>query len=149
GFGAGGAHGALHEPSHGLDDLLHDAEVIEHGEERADEDDGGQDGEGEDGERRGGVAEFAEDHGGAVGGVAKELRDGPGAGGEDALAEIDLEDDVGEEELQAESPADRAPADGAAVGRKRVSDDEEDQQSEQTGVTTQSELSFTDERWSG
>ena len=37
---------------------------------------------------------------------------------EDALADGPLEDEEGEDELQAEAPDDGAPADGAAVGRK-------------------------------
>ena len=51
GLGAAGAHGALHDPGDDLDDLLHEADVVQDGEEGGDEDDGGQNGEGEDGER--------------------------------------------------------------------------------------------------
>ena len=49
-LGAAGAHGPLHDPGDDLDDLLHETDVVEDGEEGADEDDGGQHGEGEDGE---------------------------------------------------------------------------------------------------
>ena len=52
GFGAGGSHGALHDPGDDADDVLHEADVIHDREERADEDDGGKNGEGEDGEGR-------------------------------------------------------------------------------------------------
>ncbi len=53
GFGSAGAHGALHDPGDDANDLLHEADVVEQGEERGDEDDGGKDGEGEDGEAGG------------------------------------------------------------------------------------------------
>ena len=49
GLCAAGAHGAEHDPGDEADDALHEAEVVEHGKEGADEDDGGEDGEGEDG----------------------------------------------------------------------------------------------------
>ena len=39
GFGAAGAHNALHHHRHRLHDDLHDAEIVEHREERRDEDD--------------------------------------------------------------------------------------------------------------
>ena len=55
--------------------LLHHSDVVQDGEERGDEDDGGQHGEGEDVEHAVGVAERAEDHGGAVGGMAQHRRD--------------------------------------------------------------------------
>ena len=48
-FRAGDAHGLEHDPGHGADDDLHHADVVEHGEEGGDEDDGGQHLEGEDG----------------------------------------------------------------------------------------------------
>ena len=56
-FGSACAHGALHDPGDDLDDLLHDAEVIEDGKEGADEDDRRKHGEGEDGE---GISRCAE-----------------------------------------------------------------------------------------
>ncbi len=71
GLGSAGAHGALHDPGDDADDLLHEADVVEDGEEGRDEDDGRQDGEGEDGEGVAGGSEGAEDHGGAVDGVAE------------------------------------------------------------------------------
>ena len=60
-FRAGGAHGALHDEGDDLDDLLHEPDVIQDGEEGGDEDDGGEDGEGEDGKGIAGNAERAED----------------------------------------------------------------------------------------
>src|SRR5690606_30872656 len=48
GLGSGGAHGALHEPSDALHNLLHHTQVIEHGHEGTEEDDGGQHVKGED-----------------------------------------------------------------------------------------------------
>ena len=104
------------------DDELHDAEVVEDGEERGDEDDGGQHLEGEEtgvesgADFRGLRGEVAKDEGGSGEGVAEELVDAGSGGVEDALAEGPLEDHEGEEDLQAETPDDGAPADGAAVG---------------------------------
>jgi len=72
GFGARGAHGALHDPGDDADDVLHETDVIHDREEGADEDDGGEDGEGEYCERVAGGAETAEDKGGAVGGVGQQ-----------------------------------------------------------------------------
>ena len=48
-FRAGDAHGLLHDPGKAADDDLHDADVVEHGKEGGDEDDGGQHLEGEEG----------------------------------------------------------------------------------------------------
>ena len=61
GFGSGDAHGLLHDPGEGADDELHETDVVEDGEERRDEDDGGKDFEGEDGQGGVGAAEVAED----------------------------------------------------------------------------------------
>ena len=52
-FSAGDAHGLEHDPGQAADDDLHEADVVEHGEEGGDEDDGGQHLEGEDGAERG------------------------------------------------------------------------------------------------
>ncbi len=130
GFRAASAHGALHDEGDDLDDLLHEADMVEDGEEGADEDDGGKDGEGEDGERALRVAECTEDEGGAVDGVAEEAGDDAGDAGEDDLAGVPLDDREGEEDLQAEAPDDGAPADGAAIGGERVGDREEDDEAE-------------------
>ena len=127
GLGAGGAHGALHDPGDDLDDLLHDADVVEDGEEGGDEDDGGQDGEGEDGERVAGVPRGPKTMRGAVDGVAEQAGDGVASRrARMRLAEAPLDDEEGEEDLQAETPGDGAPADGAAVGGEGVGDAEED-----------------------
>ena len=128
-FGAACAHRPLHDPGDDLDDLLHDAEVIEHREKRGDEDDGGQDGEGEGGERVAGGAETAEDHGGAVDGVGEEAGDGVGTDFEDFLAVAPLDDEDGEEELEAETPGDGAPLDGFAIGGECVGDAEKNEKS--------------------
>ena len=119
------------------DDALHDAEVVEHGKEGADEDDGGEDGEGEDGEGIAGSAERAEDEGRAVDGVGEQRGDDGRGGVEDALAERPLDHEEGEEDLQAEAPGDGAPADGAAVGGGEPSDGEEDGEAEQAGESGQ------------
>ena len=136
GLGSGDAHGLLHDPREGADDELHEADVIEDGEEGRDEDDGGEDLEGEDGER-GVVAEWAEDHGGAGDGVGQELVDAVACGGEDALADGGLEDNDGEDNLKAETPRYRAPLDGAAVSGEGVSEREKGEESEKTGETCQ------------
>src|SRR5471030_109537 len=94
------------------DDLLHDAQVVEHGKERRDEDDGGKHGEGKDRERIFGVAEHrAEDHGGAVSGVAEQSGDGIGADFEDLLAVGPADNEEREHKLEGETPGHRAPAD--------------------------------------
>src|SRR5262249_12203801 len=41
GFGAAGAHDARHDPGGGANDELHDTDVVENGEERGDENNGG------------------------------------------------------------------------------------------------------------
>ena len=108
-----------------------------HGEEGADEDDGGEDGEGEDVERAFWVAKRAEDERGAVDGVAEQAGDKAGDTLQDDLSGIPLDDREGEEDLQAKAPADGAPADGAAVGRESISDAEKDDEAEQTGESCQ------------
>src|SRR6185503_12907094 len=49
GLRPGGLEGALHDPGDALDDGLHDAEVVEHGHQGGQEDDGGEHVEGEEG----------------------------------------------------------------------------------------------------
>ncbi len=135
-----GAHGALHDPGDDPDDLLHETDVVEDGEEGGDEDDGGKDGEGEDGERVAGGAEAAEDQRGAVGGVAEEAGDDGGdAACRMRLAEGPLDDEEGEDDLEAEAPGYGAPADGAAVGGEGVGEREEDDESEKSGESRQRE----------
>ena len=90
GLGAGGSHGALHDPGDGADDLLHEADVVEQSEEGGDEDDGGKDGEGEDGERIAGSAQRAEDHGGAVNGVAEQACNSVAGGVKDGWPKVHL-----------------------------------------------------------
>ena len=149
GLRAGGAHGALHEPGDDLDDVLHDAEVIEHREERGDKDDRGQDGEGEDGERAVRVAE-----------LGPKTRMEPSAAWpsmavtwsadrlEDLLAEGPLNDEEGEEDLEAETPDDRAPPDRVAVSGERVSNAEKNSKSEQSGESAQRGCSCMTEKMS-
>ena len=120
GFGSGCSHGALHDPGDDLDDLLHETDVVHDGEEGGDEDDGGKDGEGEDGDGAFGVAECSEDERGAIGGMAEEAGDDPGDGSENVLAVGPLDDEEGEDDLQAKTPGNGAPTDGAAVGGERI-----------------------------
>ena len=136
GLRSGDAHGLLHDPGEGADDELHEADVIEDGEEGRDEDDGGENFEGEDGHGRV-VAERAEDHGGAGDGVGEELIDAVAGGGEDALADCGFEDDDGEDELEAEAPGYGAPLDGAAVGGEGVGERKKGDESEKTSETCQ------------
>ena len=56
---------------------------------------------------------------------------------EDDLAGVPLDDEEGEEDLQAESPGNGAPADGAAVGGEGVGEAEEGDEAEQTGESRQ------------
>src|SRR5665213_1696040 len=115
-FGAACAHGALHDPGDDLNDLLHDSDVVEDGQECRNEDDGRKDGEGENAEDAVGVAEWTEDHDGTVGRVAQHAGDGVGAGLEDLLAVSPLDDKDGEDDLEAEAPGDGSPTDRATVG---------------------------------
>ena len=128
-LGTAGSHGALHDPGDDLDDLLHEADVVEHGEEGGDEDDGGKDGEGEDGERIAGSSEGAEDQRGAVDGVGKQAGDDGGDFVKDSLSGVPLDDEEGEEDLQAEAPDDGAELDGAAIGGEGVGEGEEGDES--------------------
>ena len=120
GFGAGSAHGALHDPGDDADDVLHEANVVHDGEEGADEDDGRQHGEGEGGERVAGCADAAEDERGAVGAVAEQAGDDGRDVVQDGLTGVPLDDQEGEDDLQREAPGDGAPADGAAIGGEGV-----------------------------
>ena len=56
---------------------------------------------------------------------------------EDGLAVGPLDDEEGEEDLEAESPGDGAPPDGAAVGGEGVGEREEGDESEKTGESCQ------------
>ena len=127
----------MHDEGDDLDDLLHEADVVEDGEEGRDEDDGGQNGEGEDRDRRSGNAEIAEDERGAIDGVAEQAGDEVGDGLEHGLAIGPLDDGEGEDDLQAEAPDDGLPADGAPVGGEGVCQTEEGEQTEQTGEPCQ------------
>jgi hypothetical protein len=130
GLGSRDAHGLLHDPGEGADDELHKADVIENGEEGRDEDDGGKNSEGEDREGGGIVAEITEDHGGAGDRVCEKLVDTVARGGEETLANGRLEDEDGEDELEAESPGHGAPADGSAIGGERVGQGDEGDKTE-------------------
>ena len=115
-FGAAGAHNAEHDPSHALDHILHDAEVVEDGEQGGDEDDDGKNLEGENdaelhfrtgdsGDGDCGILrpERAKEELAAGLGVFEQSVDGV-TGGLKGLAEIRFEDQEGEEELEAQSP---------------------------------------------
>jgi len=96
--------------------------VVENGEQCRHEDDGGQNGECEDLQRATGIAEFAEDHGGAIDRMREQAGYRACALREDELSEAPLDDEEGEEDLQGEPPSDGAPADGAAIGGEGVGD---------------------------
>src|ERR1700679_3802808 len=119
GFGAAGAHEAGHDARGLLDDELHHAVVIEHGENGGDENDGGQDLEGE--EETHGRAFFSEVAENKLGAEEGEIED-PVHGGagflEYPLAVGPIDDEIGEDDLQAQAPGDGFPADGAAIGGK-------------------------------
>ena len=57
--------------------------------------------------------------------MAEEAGDDGGDAAEDALAEAPLDDEEGEDDLQAETPGYRAPFDSAAVGGEGVGEAEE------------------------
>ncbi len=61
--------------------------------------------------------------------------DDAGDGAEDGLAEGPLDDEEGEEDLEAEAPGDGAPADGAAVGGEGVGEGKEGDEAEEAGET--------------
>ena len=108
GFGAARAHDLLHAHGHALDDHLHHAEVIEDGEEGGDEDDDGQHLKGEDHAEGAGLrAQRAEDELAACFGVFEQRVDGD-AGGLEDLAEVGLQHQEGEGELQAQAPEEQA-----------------------------------------
>ena len=67
--------------------------------------------------------------------------DDGGGGVQDALAEGPLDDQEGEDDLQAEAPGDGAPADGAAVGGEGVGDAEKDKKAKQSGKPCQMSVS--------
>ena len=87
-----------------------------------------------------GCADAAEDEGGAVGGVAEESGDDSGDGAEDGLAVVPLDDEEGEDDLEAETPGDGAPLDGAAVGGESVGEAEKGDESEKSGESCQGVL---------
>ena len=81
GLRAGGAHGALHDPGDDLDDLLHEADVIQDGEEGAETKMMvGRTAKAKTASGLLGIAERAEDQRGAVGGVAEQAGDDAGDG---------------------------------------------------------------------
>jgi hypothetical protein len=74
---------------------------------------------------------------GAVRGVAEQAGDEAGDFGEDNLAVAPLDDREGEDDLQAETPDDGLPANGAPVGGECVGESEKSEKTEQTGKTCQ------------
>jgi len=137
GLCAAGSHGALHDPGDDADDPLHEADVVEDGEEGRDEDDCGEDGEGEDGERVSGNTERAEDYGGAIDRMGEQGGDDNTGLVQEGLAVGPLNDEEGEDDLKAEAPEDGAPADGAAIGREGVREAKKGDEAEKTGETCQ------------
>jgi hypothetical protein len=119
-LGAADAHGQLHQASHGLDHDLHDAQVVEHGEEGGDKDDGGQHLEGDD-EPIGGVllAQLAKDEPGADKGIGQHAVHRVSGCGQGPFPGVKAQHQHGEDPLQPKSPGRRLPADGLSVGRKQ------------------------------
>jgi len=72
--------------------------------------------------------------------VAEQAGDVAGDGGEDGLAVGPLDDQEGEEDLEAEAPEDGPPADGAAVGGESVGETKEGDETEKSGETCQGVL---------
>src|SRR5271156_1546223 len=116
-FGAAGAHEAGHDARGLFDDELHHAVVIKHGEDGGDKNDSGQDLEGEEeAHGRAFFSEVAEDELGAEEGEIEDPVYGGASLLEYPLAVGPIDDEIGEDDLQAEAPGDGFPADGAAIG---------------------------------
>ena len=104
-------HPAHHE-GEGPDDDLHDADVIENGEERGNEDDGRQELEGEDDAETGVLlAELAEDEGRADVGVAQDAGDQSAQPAEERLPRRNAQHEDREEHLESQAPSDDPPSD--------------------------------------
>ena len=69
--------------------------------------------------------------------MAEESGDDAGDGGEDGLAVGPLDDEEGEDDLEAEAPGYSAPADGAAVGGEGVGEDKKGDETEKSGESGQ------------
>ena len=151
GLRARDAHGFEHDPGEAADDDLHEADVVHDGEKGGDEDDCGEDLEGEDGAGIGvsvvgedvakgscaGEAELAEEDLGAGEGGGEHVLDDVAGPAHGVAAEVEAENEEGEEDLESESPGDGAPADGLAVGGAEVGSGEDGGDSQQTGETFQ------------
>ena len=115
-----------------LHDPLHDAEVVEDGEKRGDEDDDGQHLEGEDHAERSGLRcpAWPKTKLAARFGIAQHGVDARADGLKD-LAEIGLQHQQREGELQAQAPGDDAQLDGALVGGEQPGDRQDGDQAQE------------------
>jgi hypothetical protein len=95
--------------------------VIEHREERRDENNGGQHLEREDEPHVGiGLAEFSKDERGTNVGKIQEFLGGGAGGCKEPLAGRDTQDEETERKLQAKTPSDGFQLDGATIRREYV-----------------------------
>ena len=144
------AHGLQHHPGHAADDDLHQADVIQHGEKRGDEDDGGQHLEREDRSRCGsnhfaesagvGQAQFAEQNARSREGSRKHVGDDVAGPGHGALAKVEAQHKKRKRELQAQAPRDGAPANAAAVRGTQPGRSQHGENSEQSCKSSHNEL---------
>ncbi len=128
-LGPARAHQAGHHLGQRPDDGLHDAVVIENGEERRDEDDGGQHLEGEvEGILRGGLrSQLPEQEPRTFFGKSQQAVHSPGEERDGFPAEGCLQHQYRQAELQPEAPKDGSQPDGPPVGGEQHGDSEHDQ----------------------
>ncbi len=114
-----------------VDEVLHDPQVVQGAEDRAEEDDHGQHVAGED-ESAVLAEQAAEDEGRAFAGEVDEFLDGVRGALERLEAGLPFQHEQGEQHLQAEADAEGAPVDGFAVLGEGDGDAEDQDDAEQT-----------------
>jgi len=128
GFGATGAHQARHDLCGCFYDDLHDAPVVEQGEECGDENDDGESLEGEDESARGILhAELAENERRAEVGKVEQPFGAAAELGENVLTDGPAHHQECEHDLQSEAPGDDFGADRAAIVGHEVRERENEQ----------------------
>ena len=114
-FGSARSHDSRHHPGKNTDDDLHNAEVIKHGKERGDENDGRQHPKGEVAQLRTGVRKIPKDEVRSSIRIAKQLRDRiPGFLKHNPPC-VDSEYEYGKHELQAKPPGHGLQSNGTTV----------------------------------
>src|SRR6185437_11292509 len=141
-FGAAHAHHLLHADRHGAYDPLHHAEVIKNGEERRDEDDDGEDLKREDDAVRAGLDAKRSEEELAAGFGVIEHRAHARADELENLAEVSLENEYREQELQAHAPGDEPELDSALMGGTQPGDSQDDEEAQQSSVAAHPRLAY-------